>query len=55
MWQKFMDRWNELLPDVPLYSNIYYTVFPDWLQGYDQSSYWDFSQAVLYASIENAE
>ena len=54
-WQKFMDRWNELLPDVPLYSNIYYTVFPDWLQGYDQSSYWDFSQAVLYASIENAE
>lgn len=55
MWQKFMDRWNELLPDVPLYSNIYYTVFPDWLQGYEQSSYWDFSQAVLYASIENAE
>ena len=55
MWQKFMDRWNELLPDVPLYSNIYYTVFPDWLQGYEQSSYWEFAQAVLYASIENAE
>ena len=55
MWQQFMDRWNELLPDVPLYSNIYYTVFPDWLEGYSQSSYWDFSQAILYASIAGAE
>ena len=55
MWQKFMDRWNELLPDVPLYSNIYYTVHADWLEGYEQSSYWDFEQAILYASIANAE
>ncbi|MBQ3104545.1 MAG: ABC transporter substrate-binding protein [Lachnospiraceae bacterium] len=55
MWQQFMDRWNELLPDVPLYSNIYYTVHADWLEGYDQSSYWEFRDAVLYASIANAE
>jgi len=55
MWQQFMDRWNELLPDVPLYSNVYYTVHADWLEGYEQSSYWEFAQAVLYASIANAE
>ncbi len=55
MWQQFMDRWNELLPDVPLYSNIYYTVHADWLEGYDQSSYWEFEDAVLYANIANAE
>ncbi len=55
MWQQFMDRWNELLPDVPLYSNIYYTVHADWLEGYDQSSYWEFEDAVLYATIANAE
>ena len=55
MWQQFMDRWNELLPDVPLYSNIYYTVHADWLEGYEQSSYWEFQKAILYATIANAE
>ena len=45
------ERWNELLPEVPLYSNIYISVYPDWLQGYEQDSYWDFNQAILYANI----
>ncbi len=51
IWKAFIKRWNELLPEVPLYSNIYISVYPDWLEGYDQDSYWDFSQAILYASI----
>ena len=51
IWQKFIKRWNELLPEVPLYSNIYISVYPDWLQGYEQDSYWDFNQAILYATI----
>ena len=49
--EMFIKRWNELLPEVPLYSNIYITVYPDWLQGYEQSSYWNFEQAILYASV----
>ena len=51
IWEQFIKRWNELLPEVPLYSNIYITVYPDWLQGYEQSSYWNFEQAILYASV----
>ena len=51
IWKQFIKRWNELLPEVPLYSNIYISVFPDWLQGYEQSSYWGFEQAILYATI----
>lgn len=51
IWQKFIQRWNYLLPEVPLYSNIYVSVYPDWLEGYDQSSYWNFEQAILYADI----
>ena len=51
IWKQFIQRWNELLPEVPLYSNIYISVFPDWLQGYEQSSYWGFEQAILYATI----
>ena len=55
LWQKFIIRWNQLLPEVPLYSNVYYTVYPEWLQGYEQSSMWEFNQAILYASVANAE
>ena len=51
IWKEFIQRWNYLLPEVPLYSNIYISLFPDWLEGYDQSSYWDFNQAILYADI----
>ena len=55
LWQDFILRWNELLPQIPLYSNIYFTVFPEWLEGYEESSLWGFEQAVLYASVANAE
>mgnify|MGYP001043431683 FL=1 len=55
LWQQFMVRWNELLPDIPLYSNIYLTITPDWLQGYEESSLWGFDQAIVYCSIAGAE
>ncbi len=51
IWKAFIQRWNDLLPEIPLYSAINITVFPDWLETYEQSSYWDFSQAILYADI----
>ena len=51
IWKSFIKRWNELLPEVPLYSNIYISVYPDWLENYNQDSYWDFNQAILYATI----
>ncbi|MBQ8161373.1 MAG: ABC transporter substrate-binding protein [Clostridia bacterium] len=51
LWQQFIARWNELLPELPLYSNVYVSVYPDWLENYTQDSYWDFEQAILYATI----
>ena len=51
VWREFVKRWNELLPEVPLYSNIYITVYPDWLEGYEQDSFWDFQQAILYCTV----
>ncbi|MBQ7052051.1 MAG: hypothetical protein IJN79_04580 [Clostridia bacterium] len=51
LWQQYIKHWNELLPDIPLYSNVYITLFPDWLEGYEQGSYWDFNQAILYATV----
>ena len=51
MWKQFIARWNDLLPEIPLYSNIYITLYPEWLENYEQDSFWDFSQAILYATI----
>ena len=50
-WKGFQMLWNELLPQIPLYSNIYITVYPDWLENYTQDSFWEFQQAILYATV----
>ena len=55
IWQDFIIRWNELLPNLPLYSNVYYTIYPEWLEGFEQNSLWGFDDAILYASIPTAE
>lgn len=55
LWQQFILKWNELLPEIPLYSNVYYTIYPDWLNDFVESSLWEFNQAIVYASIEGAE
>ena len=51
LWQQYIIRWNELLPEIPLYSNVYVSMFPDWLENYEQDSYWDFYQAIVYANV----
>ena len=55
LWQKYIIRWNEMLPEIPLYCNTYVTAIPTWLEGYEQNSFWDFANAILYASIPNAQ
>lgn len=54
-WQDYIVRYNALLPDIPLYVNRYATFYADWLVGYDQDTFWGFQNAVLYASIADAE
>ena len=55
LWQQYIIRWNELLPELPLYSNVYVTMFPSWLEGYEQGTFWGFEEAILYCSIIGAE
>lgn len=51
LWADYVQRWNEMLPELPLYSNIHLTVLPTWVKGYEQSANWGFARAILYASI----
>lgn len=51
-WTEFILCWNEYLPEIPLYSNIYYDIMNSHIQGMECSSLWGFTQAVLYAHVE---
>ena len=55
LWAQYIERWNYMLPEVPLYSNIYITALPTWVEGYEQNALWDFAGAILYASIPSAQ
>jgi ABC-type transport system substrate-binding protein len=48
-WLAFQQRYNELLPTLPLYSNVYFDFHTDWLQNYQPSSYASWPAAILYA------
>lgn len=52
-WLKFIQKWNELLPQVPLYSNEYHDFFTSRLHDFVEDGYNnDVTSAILYANIE---
>lgn len=51
-WFQWQQRWNELLPTVPLYSNEYFDFYNPKLKGYEADSMWNWYYAILYATIE---
>ena len=55
LWAQYIERWNYILPEIPLYSNIYITALPTWVEGYEQNALWSFQSAILYASIPSAQ
>ncbi|GAB6108610.1 ABC transporter substrate-binding protein [Fusibacter bizertensis] len=51
---KFVDlvvKWNELLPDLPLYSNIYHDFYNAKLKNYNINALVDSTQSLLYAHV----
>lgn len=50
-WQAYQLKWNELLPDVPLYSDEYHDFFSTKVQGWETTSTWDWSRALLEAWV----
>lgn len=51
----FQKRWNEMLPDLPLYSNEYHDFFSSRLKGYEgiKDALWDISAQLLYSWVED--
>lgn len=47
----FVDRWNELLPDVPLYSNMYHDFYNDKIKDYKVNNIIEMVDVLLYAYV----
>ena len=48
-WIAFQERYNEVLPTIPIYSNIYYDFYTSELQNYWITGHVTWSQAILEA------
>ena len=50
-WLAFQTRFNELLPTIPLYSNVYFDFLNEHLQNYEPNAYSSWPNAILYAYV----
>ena len=51
-WMAYIERWNELMPDIPLYSNYYYDVYNANIENFQTSPFFGAANAILYANIK---
>ena len=51
-WLEFEKRWNELLPDLPLYSDEYHEFFNPKLKNYETSASWGAREQLIYCYVE---
>ena len=55
-WKLYIQRWNWLAPEVPLYSNQYFDLYNAKLENFVTSPYWSATrQAVIGATIKEGE
>ncbi len=48
---EFVSRWNELLPDLPLYSNLYHDFYNEKLKDYEKNPLIRIDKALLYSYV----
>lgn len=46
-WVSFQERYNEVLPTIPIYSNIYFDFYVPYLQNYHITAHVTWTQAIL--------
>ena len=51
-WQAYIERWNQLMPEIPLYSNYYYDVYNANIENLHTSPFFGPARAILYANIK---
>lgn len=51
-WMAYIERWNQLVPDIPLYSNYYYDVYNANIENFETSPFFGPARAILYSNIK---
>jgi peptide/nickel transport system substrate-binding protein len=51
-WLSFVKRFNEILPDLPLYSDEYHDFFNPKLKGFSHSANYPWTSAILRAWVQ---
>ena len=54
-WIAFQERYNEVLPAIPVYSNIYFDFYVPYLQNYNPGSHTTWSQAITESWFGEAQ
>lgn len=50
-WVKFMDLFNDMVPEIPVYSNVYFDFYPPELQDYNIGQHENWGQAIVGAYL----
>ncbi len=53
-WRLYMQRWNYLVAEVPLYSNQYYDVYSTKIDNLETHPYWGVTDAILYSNMKDS-
>ena len=54
-WKLYIQRWNYLVPEVPLYSNQYFDLYNAKIENFVTSPYWSPRNAIISASVKEGE
>lgn len=51
-WMGYIERFNELMADIPLYSNIYYDAYNTKIENFATDTFFGQYRAILYANVK---
>ena len=51
-WKLYIQRWNYMVAEIPLYSNQYFDLYNAKIEGFVTSPYWAAADAIVAASIK---
>lgn len=54
-WKLYIQRWNYLVPEIPLYSNQYFDLYNAKLENFHTSPYRDMADAIVSANVRSGE
>lgn len=54
-WVDYIQRWNEVLPEIALYSDLYHDFYNAKIGGYSVNPYWGVADAILYCYDKTAQ